>query len=512
MGGSVSMMHIKRVSLIVWTLLFVLCLCACGAKSDNPDIPKWPWERKKTEALTLVAQPEDFAALEEFENLKELDLSGSTCYEEILTYMQAHPEVDVTYTVSLGNTTADNSQTSLTLEEGAYDYNTLKKNLAWLPLLRDLSFPRTELDTAALEELTAQHPDLTTSYTVEILGEEYKPGVTEFDLSGMQMSQLDTVLKKFQMLPGIVNIELMNGEETAFSPADVKVLMDALPEVKFHYEFMLFGQRASTETERLEYVNMDIGNEGETQLRQALDIMPGCTYIKLEKCGLDNEVLGGIQADYPNTTIAWRIQFGEYSVMTDTDTIRAVYDVYDKHVEVLKYCTKVKYIDMGHNSFLSDLSFVQYMPDLEIMIASGCSTKDISAFANCKKLEFLELAYCYSLTDISPLKECESLRFLNVSFSKVSDLSPLDDLKLERFVCLSTNVPEADRPAFEEKHPDCWTRFTGENPYSLGWRYDDVGVTRSEYYIHIREVFDYDAVDRELARQEAAKKAAEKDD
>jgi transcriptional regulator with XRE-family HTH domain len=130
-----------------------------------------------------------------------------------------------------------------------------------------------------------------------------------------------------------------------------------------------------------------------------------------------------------------------------------------------------------------------------------------------KIAEYFGVGVSYFLgDDISPLKECESLRFLNVSFSKVADLSPLDDLKLERFVCLSTNVPEADRPAFEEKHPDCWTRFTGENPYSLGWRYDDVGVTRSEYYIHIREVFDYDAVDRELARQEAAKKAAEQND
>lgn len=498
----------KRLSLCLLLLLLALVtLTACGAKSDNPDLPKWPWERKKTEQLTVVVQPEDFAVLEELENLKKLDLSGSTCYEDILDYIQRHPEVEVTYTVSLGRVEADNRQKELTLEESAYDYGVLKKHLAYLPQLRTLHFPKTQRTPDELEALTDAYSDLTATYTVEVLGQEYAPGITEFDLSEMKMDQLDSVLKQFELLPGITSIELMKGDESSFTPVDVKQLMEAMPETNFHYSFNLFGQIASTETETLDYSNMKIGNEGETELRQALDIMPKCTYLKLDKCGLDNEVLGQLQADYPNTTIVWRVYFGEYSAMTDTDTIRAVYDVYDSHVDVLKYCTKVKYIDMGHNSYLSDLSFVQYMPDLEILIASGCSTSDLSAFTNCKKLEFLELAYCYSLEDISPLAQCENLRFLNVSFSKVADLSPLDDLKLERFVALSTKVPEADRAPFEEKHPDCWIRFTGENPYSLGWRYDDVGVTRSEYYIHIREVFDYDAVDRELARQQALEEA-----
>lgn len=37
----------------------------------------------------------------------------------------------------------------------------------------------------------------------------------------------------------------------------------------------------------------------------------------------------------------------------------------------MKYCEGVKYMDIGHNEYLTDLSFVSGMPNLEVMIASG---------------------------------------------------------------------------------------------------------------------------------------------
>jgi hypothetical protein len=159
---------------------------------------------------------------------------------------------------------------------------------------------------------------------------------------------------------------------------------------------------------------------------------------------------------------------------------------------------------MGHNTTLTDISFASYMPDLEILILSGSSIKNVDPLANCKNLVFLEMANCYVLEDISALKTCESLRFLNIGFSKVTDLTPIEDLPLERFVCLGPQMDKETQIAFEENHPDCWVRFTGQNPLSLGWKYDDIGITYSEYYKFIREVFNLDDVDRRLAQQAAA--------
>ena len=178
--------------------------------------------------------------------------------------------------------------------------------------------------------------------------------------------------------------------------------------------------------------------------------------------------------------------------MTDQEMIRAVYNVTDDNVHALRYCEGAKYIDMGHNDTLTDLSFVGHMPNLEILIASGCAVKELTGFENCKKLEFLELASCSYLKDITALAGCESLRFLNISYTKVSDLMALDGLPLERFVCLNPKVHPDEQEIFMSIHPDCWTRFLGKQPYGIGWRYDDNGMTYSEYYLKIREIFGYD--------------------
>ena len=42
--------------------------------------------------------------------------------------------------------------------------------------------------------------------------------------------------------------------------------------------------------------------------------------------------------------------------------------VTDAEAQVLKYCTKVKYLDLGHNEVLTDISFAAYMPELEVAI------------------------------------------------------------------------------------------------------------------------------------------------
>jgi hypothetical protein len=41
-------------------------------------------------------------------------------------------------------------------------------------------------------------------------------------------------------------------------------------------------------------------------------------------------------------------------------------------------------------------------------------------------------------------------------------------------------------------HPDCWTQFLGSQPYGTGWRYEDNGITYTEIYRKIRDIFHYD--------------------
>ena len=497
----------KLLQLALCLLMILAMFAGCARNEDaEPTIPRFKFLRSKAEILTVAAEEKDFELLEDCINLEYLDLTGSTCYDRILEYIKNHPNVEVVYTAPLGNMMLSNSETSAALEPDTYDFPSLNSQLSHLPNLTELVLPKTTLTAEELLGLQDSFPDLTLTYSVMLLGKEYTPDTASADFSSMTSADLEEISKKLALLPQLTDITLPG----TLSMEDVKFLMDRFPAVNFAYSFTLFGKDLTTAVESLEYKDEKIGNDGIGQIRAALDILPHCTYLKLENCGIDNEVMAQLRDDYPNTKVVWRVSFGgQYSLLTDETTLRTVYGVENSHNAILKYCTGLKYIDMGHNTTLTDISFASYMPDLEILILSGASVQNVDALANCKNLVFLEMANCYALEDISALKNCENLRFLNIGFSKVKDLTPIQDLPLERFIYLGPQVDEETQDAFTESHPDCWVRFTGQNPLSLGWKYDDIGITYSEYYKFIREVFDLDSVDRRL-RQQAAEEEERK--
>jgi hypothetical protein len=70
------------------------------------------------EEIAAILTEEQLALLDQFPNLRRLDLSGSTCYDAILAWAQAHPQVEVNYSVTLpGGHTADRNTESLDLSK-----------------------------------------------------------------------------------------------------------------------------------------------------------------------------------------------------------------------------------------------------------------------------------------------------------------------------------------------------------------------------------------------------------
>lgn len=511
----------------------VVCIAAalllCGCYGGNPEetieteppvitLPPAPTEeetvpqtdpREEVEHLSAVMQAGEVYTLEYYPNLKSVDLSGSPCYDTILSYMEKHPEVDVTYTVSFGESSIGNKETAATLADGTYDPALLLENLQYLPALTSLTLQNPQMTAQQAAALEETYPLLQLNFTVELLGNSYDTATTHLDLSGMGSAQVDTVVSRLGLLTGLQTVTLSN----SLSFADVDRLQEANPNAVFDYRFQLFGKSVSTADKEIVFKNQKIGNGGEEELRKALSILEGCDRVVLDNCGFDSEVLAAVRDDFRGKVkVVWRVYFGtdgRYNTLTDDDTIRAVYNVTDDTCGPMKYLEDVKYMDIGHNEHLSDLSFISYMPELEVLIASESGVKDLTGFDNCKKLTWLELAYCYKLENIDALAGCDGLKYLNLSYSKVKSLAPLDGLRLERFVYLSPKASTAEQNTFLSIHPkgECITVFYGYSmPYSYGWRYDDNGKTMFWYYKDvIREVFNYDQADKILKAQEDAK-------
>lgn len=492
-----------------WLLLaaVVLLLAGCGGK-DAPETTGslLTAQQRTAESLTLVADPALLAELEECEYLKTLDLTGSTCYPEILAFVRNNPQVKVLYTVPIGAGAEISSlDTEQTLEEGTYEIDALRESLAYLPNLKKLHFPRTELNAMWFQILEDEFPGLKCSYTVDILGSETGMDTRKLDLSAAGAEDVSDLCRRLTLLPELEEVTLMDSAgKAALAPEDAAKLVGFLPQVRFDYRFRFFDQEVSTETEKLEIHKLRFTAADEEELRAGLTLMPKLRSFRITNTGQDNDLLYALREEFPQAGIVWQIQFGNYAFMTDVESFRTVYNFGNSDARLLKYFRDIKYIDMGHNPELSDLTFVKYLPKLEILIASGSTVRDLKDFENCRSLVFLELANCMELRDISALRGCTSLRFLNLSYARVEDLSPLDDLKLERFVYLHSPLSQEARDAFEAGHPECWTRFTGDDPYNIAWRYDDYGMTFSEYYLFVREVFQYDEVDERIRREQEA--------
>ena len=431
-----------------------------------------------------------------FPNLKLIDASKCDNYTALEQLQEALPEVAVDYTISLGASVALPDAEELVLDPGTFDLDTLKEGLLFLHQVRSVTLRKMTLPLEEFQAMAESFPDIAFHYTVEILGQELDSGTDTLDLSGMESADLEAVCGSLPLLPELQTVELCGADGSSqLSKEEAKALIAAAPEAVFHYAFDFYGQTLSTDMEEVILKKVKIGDDGEGELRMALDLLSNCQRFVLEDCGLSNELLAKLREDYRGRTkVVWRVYFGSNGTcLTDAEVIRSVYDLRDKNSQDLVYCEDAKYADFGHDELLFDSSFLSGMTGLEVLILSGSPIKDLTPLENCKNLRVLEISNCGYITDLSPLAGCENLQMLNISHTKATDgLSALEGLNLTHLVAVGgiwNKIPQEDRDSFQEQHPDCWLTTSG-NEYGVGWRYSDK-ETKMDWYKDAAEAFGY---------------------
>jgi len=477
----------KRVFVLVMILAVTAALCAGCAG--------YPYENDYRDEVTeyaMIAQPGDLAKLDEYPNLTYVDLRGSTCYDEILEYAQANPDVTVRYSVQLGQKRFNQDVTEVTLNGYDVAYESLAENLKYLPDVKTVHINQIELDASELAALQQAYPQILFTYTVEISGQRYDQTVTELNLSRLSPADVSNAVERMSLLFGLTEVQLMDESGSSkLALSDVKQIVNAFPSLDFDYTFKLFGQKISLMAEELVFDTVEIGNEGVSAIREALDAMVNCTYVKLDSCGIDDELMAQLRADYPEKQIVWRVFAGKYSILTDEEMLRMTYSIGDSDVSGLKYCHNVKYLDMT-GCKITDISFLSQMPKLECAILTLTEISDLSPLSNCPNLTWLELVNCADIDDLAGLSELPSLKYLNISGTKVTDLSVLKEVPLERLKCAKSSVKQDALDSFVREHPNCNTVDTG-SVYGYGWRFDDYNQKAPfPYYMELRKIFRYD--------------------
>lgn len=214
-----------------------------------------------------------------------------------------------------------------------------------------------------------------------------------------------------------------------------------------------------------------------------LSAMTGLKRIRMKNCGLDNDGYAALQDAHPDVRIIWDIKVKTYTIPTDSVGFSALLGnqyqarLYDSDTKYLQYCHDMIALDLGHH-FVADLSFLQYMPNLRILIlvdnysptGSGVRLSDISALKYVPHLRYLEL-FANNIEDMSVLAELKELEDLNICYNPVRDAAPLRDLPhLQRLWVYNTNIPAAEIQELREIYADAKVITSGTGSVDQGWR------------------------------------------
>ena len=335
-----------------------------------------------------------------------------------------------------------------------------------------------------------------------VSGQQVSAEMERISLVQASREEIDRLISVLPALPALREVELgfAAAEDPVISWEQLKQLETEAPQAEIHYDFSVGGYPCSLSDTILNLNHIKFTDEG-ALAAQIAACMPNLELLDMDSCGVSNESMARIRDSFPDVNVVWRVWFGSgYTVRTDTEKILASNpdrggDLTADAIEGLFYCNKVKYLDLGHNDKLSDISFVNNMPDLEVLIIAMTAVKDISPLANCPKLNFLEYFTCPA-ADLSPLSGLTNLKDLHLCNDyALRDIRPLYGLDLDRlWIGLMDPIPREQLDEFRRLHPDCII-FDGisERPIETEWRiekeyYPPVAVPR---YAQLYEEFQY---------------------
>ncbi len=329
-------------------------------------------------------------------------------------------------------------------------------------------------------------------------GVEVPADAKSVDLSALSHDQVPAALEALRRMDGLVSVVLGSERENGPDWADIRALEEAAGEqALFDYSFTLFKKPFTLADTEMDLNHIHMHDDG-ALVREVIACMPRLRWLCMDSCRVDDEHMAAIRADFPNVEVVWRIWFGmhdTYSVRTNVEKILASNPGVGGNLgspeldDKLRYCTKVKYLDLGHNIEIRDIEFLRSMPDLQVLIlAINHLSDDISPIADCPHLEYLELFMC-DISDLTPLKDLKELRHLNIGVCpNLTDLTPLYGLELERlYIGTGTGIPQTQIDEYKRLHPDCEVDDTHYDTSNPGWRYnsaydDDPEYRAKDYY------------------------------
>lgn len=414
-----------------------------------------------------------------FKNLKRADLGSFPVEaEDSISLRQAFPDTELIYhtVVEIDDKTYRTDITMLDLSKnGLSDTRLLMRKLAYLPDLKTVLFGNNTIPQSEKEILCAAYPEVSfeVTGTYEIYGKQVLENTEELDLRD---SRLDASLPdQIALLPQLKAVDL---HDQPLSIAEKIKLAERFPEVSFGWTVHYDGEDYDSSITEFDLTGKKLTTDDLDGIKEAINQFPDLEKVILCDCGLSNETLSEFQDEVGNVKVVWRVYLGtQWSLRTDAVAFSVLIVNY-KHVrmtsnsiQVLKYCTDLLALDLGHQA-ISDLSIIgECLPELRLLIVADNAVWDLSPLKNCKHLHYLEI-FLNRVSDLSPLAELHELVDVNISYNPISNITPLlNSPMMQRVWMESTYVGYRGQAVLQEAYPDAKIVLIGSGSVDQGWRW-----------------------------------------
>lgn len=399
-------------------------------------------------------------------DLEQLDMRGEALspddYESICRLL---PDCQILWNVPFQDTTYPSDTTEITVDRLAMED---LDRLSYFPNLSKVDARKCR-DLDVVEELKLRMPQCEVLSRLAIGEFYYDPDVTELDIDAQAGEDF------LAALPKLTSLESVHLAEGTMDAQQLLNLRETYPDIDFTWEKTVMGTTYPDSVTELDFSGMELPPLEE--LEADLAYLPGLEKLILSDCGIDDETMAAFRDRVRDQyQVVWTVYMGKITVRTDATALMAYQFGYNGNIKLRqKDCGPMKYLedlvclDLGHMD-VKDISFVQYMPDLQYLLVCDNGIKDISPLAGLQNLKFLEIFH-NDITDVSSLAQCPALEDVNMCYNKVKDIAPILEMKALKNLWMSGMYLNKDQmDQLEKTFPDAHIEYFVQGSVGKGWR------------------------------------------
>lgn len=389
-----------------------------------------------TEITVTTLTEEDVQRLDYAEKLKTVQAEGCRDYEVLELLRQRRPEVEVNYSVAFScGSYAWDIQTLLLSDVAETDIPLLK----YLPNLKTVAITARDYPMKTVAMFQAAVHDMGLEFGIQLGGDICLDTETSLTVTGITDEEV-------RLIPFFHNAQQVRLINPKASLENIQYVRDGYTEaanMDFAWEVTLGDQTFDETVTAVDLTMVEIKDLAEVEQKMAY--LPNLESVTFGLCGVDNPKWGNSRSKLTASPIEnedlaayrdrvrdqykviWTLRLGpSIALRSDADNFMpnhfGVGVLPDDYAYNLRYCEEMVCLDVGHMT-LTDISFVEYMPNLKYLILAWTEVQYIEPIRSCKNLVFLELDNS-CIRDISPLVDCTALEDLNLGNTFV-DVTPI---------------------------------------------------------------------------------------